>query len=193
MHCGVLQACQNEWMGKWIVVLVAVGVVAGCHAKDKVEPSDAGITVTTATPTATTKPAVDPPPVDPAAFLTRFCSAVGTSDKGYINAHTSNGSFSSEQATDPAKCGGRTGKRCKRVYGGQNAEANFGPVCTRIGAQPSLAKATREEAGQYKVRLSDGDLISDLVIEKSGRDFRLLKEVIPSKSPTTAAHSRASL
>ncbi len=177
-------------MGKRIVLLVML--IAGCHAKDKIDQSDAGITVTTATPTATTKVATEQPPVDPAAFLMRFCGAVNQGDKAYILSHTMNGTFSSEQATDPTKCGGRTGKRCKRMLGGQHADANFGPVCTRIGSQPSLSKATRPEGTGYRVRLMDGDLISDLVIEKSGNDFRLVNEVMPPKPPT-ASRSRASL
>jgi hypothetical protein len=116
-------------------------------------------------------------------FLDRFCAAVSSGDKAYVVAHTENGTFSSDQATDPKKCGGRTGKRCFRKTGGQHAEADFRPVCTRVQTQlrADLAKSVREEGGTLRARLSEGDLVSDLVIERQGKDFRLLREVAPGK------------
>ena len=54
-------------------------------------------------------------------------------------------------------------------------------MCARVQAQPraELAKSVREEGGAFRARLTDGDLVSELIIEPQGTDFRLLREVEP--------------
>ena len=125
----------------------------------------------------------DPTPADVPAFLDRFCAAVASGDKAYVVAHTDDGTFQSSQVTDPTKCGAPTGKRCRHHVGGAHADADFHPVCARIQAQPraDLARSVHDERGTLRVRLIDGDLVSDLVIERQDADFRLMKEVEPGK------------
>lgn len=155
--------------------------LGGCKKK-RGDAADAAAGETATATTATTATAA--PQAAPASvpeFLDRFCGAVASGDKAYVLAHTNNGAFSSTQKTDPRKCGGRTGKRCSTRAGAAHADADFGPVCVRIKGTPpaDLARSVHEEGGALRARLSEGDYLSDLVIERQGADFRLMQEVAP--------------
>ena len=74
---------------------------------------------------------------------------------------------------------------------GHHADADFGPVCARIRAQPrgELARRVREEDGVILVRLRDSGMASDLVIQRRGADFRLLREEAPRAAKKAPANS----
>jgi hypothetical protein len=162
----------------------------GCHAKKAaVSGPDAGPTsatsaVTSATGTGGAAASAEAPPADVPTFLDRFCKAVAAGDRAYVLAHTDNGTFSSAQGTDPDSP--RPGRRTHHV-GGAHADFDFTPVCARVRAQPAadLPKRIREEDGLTLVRLKNDALASDLVIERRGTDFRLLREDEPhtAKAP----------
>jgi hypothetical protein len=115
------------------------------------------------------------PPADAPSFLTRFCDAVAAGDKAYVTGHA-DAAFTSQQGPDPERPAGR-----KRTLGGLHHAADFADVCTRVRAQPTgeIARRVREEDGVLLVRLRNGTMASDLVIERRGADFRLVREESP--------------
>lgn len=125
-----------------VIAALATGLF-GCAKKKKsadTKPIGTAATAGAATGAAPATTSQDAP-ADLPAFLDRFCAAVASGDKAYVTAHV-DPSFTSEQATDPTTCGGRTGKRCFRRLGGQHAEPDFAPVCARIKAVPRATTAS---------------------------------------------------
>lgn len=163
--------------------LLAAGIFVLCACSKKQNgDTPAGTSTPGGSAVTAGKGAGNRAPLSAPEFLDRFCAAVASGDKAYVASHTENATFSSSQAMDPKKCGGKTGKRCSSRGGGQHADADFNPVCARIKAQgPELAKNVREEGGSLRARLTDGDYLSDLIIERQGADFRLIREVAPEK------------
>lgn len=166
-----------------VIAVVAAGLV-GCGKKKNADTKQGGTagTATAAVPASTSQAA----PADLPAFLDRFCAAVASGDKAYVTAHA-DPSFTSEQATDPATCGGRTGKRCSRRLGGHHAELDFAPVCARIKAVPrDVLKATPQTNGTAHLRLTEEGMVSDLLVEKHGNDYRVVRESVPDKKTASA-------